>query len=652
MTDSVVNIPGVSDLVEIGRGGFGVVYRGRELDLDRPVAVKVLPISLDQRARDRFDRERRALGTLSGHPNIVTIYRAGVTDGGNPYLVMELLEGGAMEVSLRERGAVPWDEVLALGVSLAGAVETAHRAGVLHRDIKPGNVLMSAHGDPKLADFGIARLQGAPETRSAAITASINHAAPEIIDGKPPSQASDVYALASTLFELIGGHAPFARPGDESIISVLARIARDPVPDLRLRGIPDIVSRVLEQGMAKDPTARPLTAQAFGELLRDAQRQLGRQVTNMKIEGEASQYSALAGDPSSRIPAPLTDSGPLPPASPSTADPLLTAAAVSAPLPQPPAAVAAPSGPLPTAPTPPEAPPAFAPPQHQPPPGATSSGSIPLQPPAAPARRGKGMLVGVGAAVLLAGGVGVFVVTGGGGADPGGDNVVAANATPTATVAVEESPTAVPPPSATPLPTATPTPTPSGAPPTSTPAAPTPTPAAPTPTESGGGLGSQIPDGGDADYPAYDTVSDATGAITLDIPAAWTDRVLDGGGVSSLQAAVTLSEAFGDDAFDSPGVSVAAVDPTLYATTDAALDAFVEAECEAGERGDITVRGWVGRYALYSCPRGAVVDHIYAVSPDGTSAVFMGIQLLLARDLAATQRMVSSITIDPALMAY
>jgi serine/threonine protein kinase len=642
-----VSIPGVTDLVEIGRGGFGVVYQGREVDLDRPVAVKVLPVSLDQRARDRFERERRALGTLSGHPNIVTIYRAGVTDAGNPYLVMELLEGGAMDATLRSRGAIRWEEALALGVAVAGAIETAHRAGVLHRDIKPGNLLMSTHGDPKLADFGIARLQGAPETRSSAITASINHAAPEIIDGRPPSQASDIYALASTLFELVGGHAPFARPGDESIISVLARIARDPVPDLRAKGVPDVLARILEQGMAKDPAQRPRTAQAFGELLRDAQRQLGVTVTTMKIEGEAHHYDALA-DPSTSTPSPQATTGPVvantDAAGTSSAE---IPAAPLAPyqtgqLPADPAPFAPPVAPVPQPFAPPVAPvpQSFAPSVESPPPAA--SGSIPLAPTRPPTRRRTGVLAGVAAAVIVAAGAGVVVVTQGGGSDNG---VVAEGRTPT--TAVTEPATPAPsaaPASPTPLPTALPTPTQRAAPATPTPQA---LPATPTtaPT-SEGGLGTSVLPGADEDYPAYDNVTDATGAISFDVPTDWADRFNGDGSSTLYQAARSLPEAFGVDAFDSPGVQVVAHDATRWASADAALDVFVEQECTPGDRGDTTLSGWVGRFALYQCPRGAVINHIYVVSPDGALGVFMGIQLREQRDLGATARMVRSLRVE------
>lgn len=284
MTD--LGISGIADAVEIGRGGFGVVYRAREVDLDRDVAIKVLPARLDDRQTQRFERERRALGTLSSHPHIVTVYRTGLNDSDAPYIVMEFISEGSAADRLSSAGPLPWDDVLDLGVQLAGAVETAHRHGVLHRDIKPGNILMSPLTGATLADFGIARLKGAPETQSSSITASLNHAPPEVIDGHRPNATADVYSLASTMYELVAGQPPHARPGDESMVPMLARIARDPVPDLDGATCPPGLMHALATGLAKSPNDRPASAGAFGEALIDVQRQLGLPTTRLLVHGD------------------------------------------------------------------------------------------------------------------------------------------------------------------------------------------------------------------------------------------------------------------------------------------------------------------------------------------------------------------------------
>jgi serine/threonine-protein kinase PknK len=279
----VLGVPGIGGATEIGRGGFGTVYRADEIELGRTVAVKVLSGNLDEAGRVRFDRERRAMGTLSGHPNIVTVYRSGYTTVDNAYLVMEYLAPGSLSGRLEAYGPLSWPEVLTLGVQLAGALETAHRAGVLHRDIKPGNILLSNLGSAKLCDFGIARLQGAFETRSATVTASLAHAPPEVVNGQRPDARSDVYSLASTLYELVTGHPPFVQPTDESMMQILIRIGRDPVPRGDAQQLPAPMFAAISAAMAKEPADRPATAEAFGELLVQAQQQLGLAATPIPI---------------------------------------------------------------------------------------------------------------------------------------------------------------------------------------------------------------------------------------------------------------------------------------------------------------------------------------------------------------------------------
>jgi len=268
-----LGIQGITDEVEIGRGGFGVVYRATETDLRRSVAVKMLRGDLDQRAKDRFDRERQAMGSLSGHPNIVTVYRSGYTESGQPYIVMEYLEPGSMDDVVRRDGPLAWRDAAQLGVEIAGVLESAHQAEVLHRDIKPGNILMSTTGQAKLGDFGIARITGSPETTSSLITASIAHAAPEIIDGKRPAAASDVYSLASTLYELVAGQPPFYSPTDESMVPMLARIAKDDIP--QQPAMSEQFYDVLATAMAKSPADRYGSAETFGAALMDTLEQTG-----------------------------------------------------------------------------------------------------------------------------------------------------------------------------------------------------------------------------------------------------------------------------------------------------------------------------------------------------------------------------------------
>jgi hypothetical protein len=276
-------VDGYVDLREVGRGGFGIVYRARQVEFNRTVALKVLTnVSDDPGARARFERECLAMGSLSGHPNIVTVYAAGYTIDGRPYIAMEFLPGGTLAERLAGRG-ISWSEATAIGIKICGALQRAHDRGVLHRDVKPENVLVSAYDEPKLADFGIARLHGGYETRSGIVTATFAHAAPELLEGKPPSAASDVYSLASTLYSLITGHPPFVIEDEDTLPAVIARIATEPPPDLRGRGVPDAVCAALEHALAKDPAARTPTARAFGHALQDAVRVAGEDPTDMVV---------------------------------------------------------------------------------------------------------------------------------------------------------------------------------------------------------------------------------------------------------------------------------------------------------------------------------------------------------------------------------
>ena len=179
-------IAGFDDVVEIGHGGFGVVYRCVQPLLDREVAIKVLTADLDPDNLDRFLREQRAMGRLSGHPHIVTIFQVGTTAGGRPYIVMPCHGKGSLEALIRRHGPMDWCETLRIGVKLAGALEAAHRAGILHRDVKPGNVLLTEYGEPQLTDFGIARIAGGFQTATGVIIGSPAFTAPEVLAGATP----------------------------------------------------------------------------------------------------------------------------------------------------------------------------------------------------------------------------------------------------------------------------------------------------------------------------------------------------------------------------------------------------------------------------------------------------------------------------------
>jgi len=278
-----LDIPGLQDAVEIGEGGFATVYRAFQPAFHRTVAVKVITnVNLDDAARRRFERECQTMGSLAEHPNIVTIYGAGFTDLGRPYLVMAFLPGGSLQDRIDAEGHLGWEETTLYAVHLAGALETAHRAQIIHRDIKPGNVMMSQYGEAQLTDFGIARMSGGHETRSGALAVSLAHAPPEVLDGKRPTASGDVYSLGSTVFETLFGRPAFEGE-DNSLRVLLRRILKDPVPDLRPQGVPDAICTVVERAMAKNPDDRQESALQFGIELQAARTALGQEPGRLTV---------------------------------------------------------------------------------------------------------------------------------------------------------------------------------------------------------------------------------------------------------------------------------------------------------------------------------------------------------------------------------
>jgi serine/threonine-protein kinase PknK len=295
---SPLGIPGVQEPDEIGRGGFGTVYRAEEPEFGRSVAVKVIQDRLDDdEVRRAFARECQAMGRLSGHPHIVSVHRGGTTDAGSPYIVMDLMDGGSLADRLRREGPLTWPEVLDIGVAVAGALETAHRAGILHLDVKPANVLVSRFGEPKLADFGISRLPGVTATTDGRVRASIAYAAPErLLDGTATPSA-DLYSLGGTLYTLLVGETAFSTKPGEDLLVAISRIVRQPVPDLRLHGVPEPAVHVIERLLAKSPVDRYPSAAAAAAALQAAQRATGRPVTRAVVEGAPAADDATRTRP-------------------------------------------------------------------------------------------------------------------------------------------------------------------------------------------------------------------------------------------------------------------------------------------------------------------------------------------------------------------
>lgn len=259
------SLPGYQIGPVLGRGGFSTVYQARQLSLDRDVAVKVLNTDLatDSDVR-RFDSERHALARLSPHPHVVDVFDAGVTMQGRPFIVMRIYPCGTLNDRLTELGRLPADEVIEIVAKLASALDAAHAIGVLHRDVKPQNVLLTETGQPVVADFGIAEILGPGHDHHLSTTFfSWAHVAPEILEHHRYSVSSDVYALASTAYELLTGRPAFD-PQDPRIGTLILDVAP---PSIALPDVPAPVAKAVLAGMAKDPLDRPATAGAFADAL-------------------------------------------------------------------------------------------------------------------------------------------------------------------------------------------------------------------------------------------------------------------------------------------------------------------------------------------------------------------------------------------------
>ncbi|AGB24895.1 ATP-dependent transcriptional regulator [Mycobacterium sp. JS623] len=309
---------GYEDAQPVGRGGFGVVYRCEQPSLDRVVAIKVLNSDRDDLDLEHFAREQRAMGRVSGHPNIVPVLHSGLTFTGRPYIVMPYHSRDTLGSWIKGHGPLEVHEALTIGVRLAGALETAHRAGVLHRDVKPPNVLLTNYGEPQLGDFGIARIAGSRETAANILVGSPSYTAPELFEGGAASVATDVYGLAATLFSLLNGEPPFKfRPG-ENPIAFARRVLAGPIPDLRANGVPDPVSSALELALDTDPARRPASAVAFGEILRAAGAHVGLTIADVPLELSPlpAQADGAAADIGMAGPTALGHSGPRGPRSP------------------------------------------------------------------------------------------------------------------------------------------------------------------------------------------------------------------------------------------------------------------------------------------------------------------------------------------------
>lgn len=260
----------------LGAGGMGEVYRARDTRLNRDVAIKVLPEALarDEEFQERFHREARTLSQIE-HPHICPVYDVGTANGA-PYLVMPLLEGDTLAQRLT-KGRLSVSEALRIASEIADALDAAHRLGVVHRDLKPGNVMLTRAG-ARLLDFGLAKrapapssgettiAAGGPVTSRGTILGTVHYMAPEQLKGRDADARSDIYAFGVLLYEMLAGRRPFDA-GDTA--SLIASILEHPVAPLStITTIPPRLDRAIHTAVAKDPDERWQTIRDFARELR------------------------------------------------------------------------------------------------------------------------------------------------------------------------------------------------------------------------------------------------------------------------------------------------------------------------------------------------------------------------------------------------
>ena len=286
----------------VGTGGMSSVFRARDRQLERRVAIKILHqhYATDPEYLERFRREARAVARLS-HPNIVTVIDRG-DDDGRQYIVFEHVEGENLKELVLRTGRLPVRRALELALAVADGLSFAHDHGLVHRDVKPQNVLLSREGEVKVTDFGIARSlhmdQGVTQTGT--VLGTGEYLAPEQASGKPVSAATDVYSLGVVLWELLAGDVPFV---GENFVAVALRHVNEPAPSLQERR-PDVSPRLaaaVDRALAKDPARRFSSMKAFAKELRACLAEVeGDAPPPFEDEGGATLITRPAARPAPR----------------------------------------------------------------------------------------------------------------------------------------------------------------------------------------------------------------------------------------------------------------------------------------------------------------------------------------------------------------
>ncbi|HEY9871715.1 MAG TPA: serine/threonine-protein kinase [Candidatus Obscuribacterales bacterium] len=307
----------------IGRGTMGVVYKATQELIGREVAVKILHGHLvaDTESLKRFHQQAKAASRLN-HPHIITLYDYGIIAGGQPYIVMDLLKGTSLATLLDEKGNLTADEAFPIFVQICDALADAHKHGVVHRDVKPDNIVLEEHNNQKhwvkVVDFGIAKLvQGSEETltritKTGTVCGSPTYMSPEQFQGKEVDHRSDIYSLGAVLFETLTGRVPFTAV---DLVSLMAQHVAEPAPSLsEVRPdmeFPPRLEKLVARMLAKEPEARPQTMEAVADELeaaiKDKSQPLPQRVATTASELPAAVPRKDTKEPEPVSPAALKD---------------------------------------------------------------------------------------------------------------------------------------------------------------------------------------------------------------------------------------------------------------------------------------------------------------------------------------------------------
>ena len=285
-TDNELGIPGLADLQRFATGSSSVVYRAQDLRHGRVVAVKVLHQgTVDGEDELALERELAAMGRLSTHPNIIDLYGSGTTVERHPYIIMPYYSRGNYAELVDENGSLSWPELIDFGIKIAGALQTAHVRGFVHRDVKPANIFRGEFDrQPILADFGIASFAnpGVGGSLTVKISATPLYAAPEVLESERPTERSDLYSLGASLFALAEGSPAFADPSTDVVVH---RVTAAKVPPRPAVSMPSDLVDLLSEMMARDPQRRPSSCLAVAQRLVKIQKAEGIDPTAIVSDG-------------------------------------------------------------------------------------------------------------------------------------------------------------------------------------------------------------------------------------------------------------------------------------------------------------------------------------------------------------------------------